>query len=149
MIHIKALLISLGYLYSPETTPHDTQIRHLSDNCNDAKEEIVIRDNQLPQTLSGADLTRVKLPQDLSGADLTNANLTGQHFTYTNFTNVQLKDAILTNTLCDYRQCFRDNVTMNKLIGGKWYLKNLPKDLKSIAQVYLARSPQSRASPDC
>ncbi len=80
--------------------------------------------------------THAKLPQNFSGAYLSYVDLTGQRFTCTDFTNTQFDGVLLTNTTCDYQQCFQDNVKANQLSGGLWYLDNLPKDLKSIAQVY-------------
>ena len=91
---------------------------------------------QLPQDLTGVNFTAAKLPKSLAGTKLTHANLTGQHFTATDFTNAQLDGAMLTHTTCDYQQYFQDNVKTKQLSGGVWYLNNLPKDLKSIAQVY-------------
>ena len=91
---------------------------------------------QLPKDFLQQGLTHVKLPKDFSATNLTYANLTGQRFTDTNFEGTQLEGAILTNTTCDYQQCFADNVEANQLSYGKWYQENLPKDLKSIAEVY-------------
>ena len=87
--------------------------------------------------LSKTNLTHVRLPKNLAATKLTHANLTGQHFTSTDFTNAQLDKAILTYTTCNYQQYFQHNAKANKLSGGRWYFNNLPKDLKSIAQVYL------------
>ena len=97
-----------------------------------------LKDANLTQT----DLRKVRLPQDLAGANLTHAQLAGKTFTSTHFDCANLDNVILTHTTCDYQQCFQDHVEAgklkdgNKLKDGKWYLKRLPKDLKSIAQVY-------------
>lgn len=89
---------------------------------------------------SGIDFRDKTLPQDLRGADLTNANFTGQRFMYTDFTGAKIAGAILSNTTCDYQQCFQKSIKVNKKRFSQkwatWYHSNLPKDLKDIAEVY-------------
>ncbi len=76
------------------------------------------------------------LPNDLSDQDLSGFDFTGCAFTYTSLSYTDLTNVILTNTTCDYQKAFLENIKKNKCYGGDWYQKNLPKDLKSIAQVY-------------
>ena len=95
-----------------------------------------LRNILLPKDLSHVNMQGAQLPQDLSKTNLTNTTLTGQNFTSINLAWTQLYGAILTDTTCDYRQCFEDHVKINELSGGEWYCQNLPRDLKSIAEVY-------------
>lgn len=85
---------------------------------------------------SGMDFSGQPLPKNLRGADLRNANFSGQHFAYTNFTEAQLEGAILTKTTCDYQYCFQENIRKNMFNDIRWYIQNLPQDLKSITKVY-------------
>ncbi len=76
------------------------------------------------------------LPDDLSEQDLSGFDFTGCHFTHTNLTDSNLEGGMLTNTTCDYQKAFEENSKKNQLDWNDWYQENLPKDLKSIAQVY-------------
>ncbi|MEM7495768.1 MAG: pentapeptide repeat-containing protein [Myxococcota bacterium] len=91
---------------------------------------------KLPKDLSGTDLRKAKLPRYLSGLNLTNAILEGQYFTYTNFAKAKLVGAKLSNTTCDYKQCFEDNVDTNNLLNVSHYFHCIGNTLSSITEVY-------------
>lgn len=134
MVYKKAFFALLGILCWTAHSLHAAQLcDKLSHKDKDTPEKVTINHGK---NFSGMNFKGKKLPQDLSYADLTGANLAGHHFRGTNFTGAELAGVILTGTTCDYQQCFQDNIIANKIRYGKWYLKNLTKDLESIVQVY-------------
>ena len=131
----KSLLALWVLLLSIKTCLHASEAADSSDKHNKSA-NAVITHSKKAKNFVNMDFTNKPLPKDLSGANLTNANLTGHHFTNTNFTNARLTGVMLTNTTCDYQQCFLDNLHPKQFYTGIWFLKNLPKDFKSIAKIY-------------
>ena len=97
---------------------------------------IVLSEKKLPLSLTGHDLTKTNRALTSVSAERSKVSFAGRHFTMHNFSSMHLAGVILTHTTCDYLQCFQKNAKKRKKRIGKWYLTHLPKDLKSITQVY-------------
>lgn len=140
MVYKKNFIFLWVFLFSSQIYLHQIYLQasqtDLSDKDNHTARGLTMKQVQSSKNFSGKNFNGKKLPKDLSRANLTGANLAGHHFSDTNFIGAQLGGVILTDTTCDYLQCFQDNVQANKSNFGKWYLDHLPKDLQGITQVY-------------
>lgn len=138
MIYKKKPVVLWTILLLIPTCLEATQMPDALDKQVPLQKACDIEADELAKDLSNLNLTAVKLPQDFHGYNLSNADLTGQHFTYTDFSDTLMEGVILTHTTCDYTQCYHDNLQkFRKESSNLWLFRKFSQDLKSIAQVYL------------
>ena len=76
------------------------------------------------------------LPNHLAAQDLSGYDFTGCQFTFTDLTNTKLNNVMLANTVCDYQKAFKVHIVSSEFCIAAWYQLVLPKDLRSITEVY-------------